>query len=65
MVFQYQHDMDMRCSGVSCIVGKYCKSWVMKADPRTSRLSAFEWLRETIGTRRDVHKVVNECKCVL
>nr|XP_020188490.2 uncharacterized protein LOC109774189 isoform X1 [Aegilops tauschii subsp. strangulata]XP_040260595.1 uncharacterized protein LOC109774189 isoform X1 [Aegilops tauschii subsp. strangulata] len=58
MVLQYQHDMDMRCSGVSSIVGKYCKSWVMKAEPRTSRLTSFEWLQETIGTPGETYTML-------
>jgi hypothetical protein len=58
MVFQYQHDMVMRCSGVSSIVGKYCRSWIMKAEPRTSRLSGFEWLRETIGTPGETYTML-------
>ncbi|KAM3311200.1 hypothetical protein ACQJBY_031707 [Aegilops geniculata] len=58
MVLQYQHDMDMRCSGVSSIVGKYCKSWVMKAEPRTSRLTGFEWLQETIGTPGETYTML-------
>ncbi|XP_044320622.1 uncharacterized protein [Triticum aestivum] len=58
MVLQYQHDMAMLYSAMSSIVGKYCKSWVMKADPRTSRLSGFEWLRETIGTPEETYTML-------
>ena len=41
MVCHHAKKMSIVCSGATNIVGKYCKNWVMKADPRTSILSGF------------------------
>ena len=50
MIRAHAQEMNIMYLSASTIFGKYCDNWVMKANPRTSILSGFGWLQETIGT---------------
>ena len=50
MVRAHAQEMNIMYMSASTIFEKYCDSWVMKADPRTSILSGFGWLQDTIST---------------
>ena len=50
MVSAHAQEMNIMYLSASTIFEKYCDSWVMKADPRTSILSGFGWLQDTIST---------------
>ena len=58
LVMHQQHNMNMLCSGAAVIFGKYCESWVMKAEPRKSILSGFGWLQETIATPGETYTML-------
>ena len=58
LVCQRAWNISTMCSSVSIIIGKYCDSWVMKADPRTSILSGFGWLQETIDTLGETYRML-------
>ena len=50
--------MRATCFNASSIFGKYFESWVFKAEPRTSILSGFEWLRENIDTPGETYTML-------
>jgi hypothetical protein len=58
MVCHHAQKMSIICSGASNVVGKYCENWVIKAAPRTSILSGFGWLQETIDTPEETYTML-------
>lgn len=50
IVCAHAQEMNILYLSASTIFEKYRVSWMMKADPRTSILTGFGWLQETIGT---------------
>jgi hypothetical protein len=58
LVCHHVRKMSNIVASASIIVGKYCDSWVLKADPRTSILSGFGWLQETIDTPGETYRML-------
>ncbi|KAM3318532.1 hypothetical protein ACQJBY_035974 [Aegilops geniculata] len=45
-------------AGASTLAGKYCDNYLIKADPRTSILSGFGWLQETVSTPGETYTML-------
>ena len=65
MVCHHAKKMRDTCLNALTIFGKYCESWVFKAEPRTSILSGFEWLRENIDTPGETYTMLRMSTKVL
>lgn len=58
VVFHHARQMSIMSSNAASIAGKYCASWLLKAKPRTSILSGFGWLQETIDTPGETYTML-------
>ncbi|XP_024310801.1 uncharacterized protein LOC112268853 isoform X2 [Brachypodium distachyon] len=50
--------MSIMSANAASITRKYCASWLLKAEPRTSILSGFGWLQETIDTPGETYTML-------
>src|SRR4051812_15992266 len=58
LVCHHAKQMTILSSNAANIVGRYCTSWLLKAEPRTSILSGFGWLQETIDTPGETYRML-------
>ena len=58
IVCQHVQAMNVLYMGAASIAGKYCTTYLDKADPRTSILSGMGWLQETISTPGETYRML-------
>ena len=58
LVCHHAKQMVFLASNAANIVEKYGASWLWKAEPRTSILSGFGWLQETIETPGETYRML-------
>jgi len=58
LVCHHAKQMSILYSNAASILEKYSASWLLKAEPRTSILSGFGWLQETIDTPGETYRML-------